>query len=86
MVVDNAYHTVFLFGGDMADFWTYHVPSGKWSLLSPDNEAEGGPPNWEEKGGDGRSQDGGGRTAYQFIQVGILASSIAYCLHCLLSN
>ena len=48
MVVDNASHTVFLFGGwdgsrDLADFLTYHVPSRKWSLLSPDTEAEGGP-------------------------------------------
>ena len=47
MVVDNASHTVFLFGGwdgsrDLADFLTYHVPSRKWSLLSPDTEAEGG--------------------------------------------
>ena len=42
MVVDNASHTVVLFGGwdgsrDLA------VPSRKWSLLSPDTEAEGGP-------------------------------------------
>ena len=40
MVVDNASHTVFLFGGwdgsrDLADFWTYHVPSRKWSLVLP---------------------------------------------------
>ena len=31
MVVDNASHTVFLFGGwdgsrDLADFWTYLIP------------------------------------------------------------
>ena len=48
MVVDNTSYTVFLFGGwdgshDLADFWTYHVPSQKWSLLSPDTEAEGWP-------------------------------------------
>ena len=46
MVVDNTLHTEFLFGGwdgshDLADF--YHVPSRKWSLLSPVTEAEGGP-------------------------------------------
>ncbi len=83
MVVDNAYHTVFLFGGDMADFWTYHVPSGKWSLLSPDNEAEGGPPNWEETVG-ARMEEGGQRTSVNRSGYWHLRS-IAYCLHCLLS-
>lgn len=49
MIMDNVSQTVYLFGGwdggrDLADFWTFHIPSGKWSQLSADTEAEGGPP------------------------------------------
>ncbi|KAK6643717.1 hypothetical protein RUM43_005227 [Polyplax serrata] len=48
MCIDSQTETVYLFGGwdgnqDMSDFWSYHVPSCKWNLISRDTEAEGGP-------------------------------------------
>ena len=45
MCIDAHTETVYLFGGwdgnqDMSDFWSYHVPSRKWTLISRDTEAE----------------------------------------------
>ena len=39
---------VYLFGGwdgnkDLSDFWSYHIPTNKWKMLSMDTNAEGGP-------------------------------------------
>jgi len=49
LVMDGAGQTVYLFGGwdgnqDLADFWSYHIPSNKWTLMFANTEAEGGPP------------------------------------------
>ncbi|XP_049964033.1 muskelin isoform X1 [Schistocerca serialis cubense] len=48
MCMDPFTETIYLFGGwdgnqDLSDLWTYHVPSRKWTLISKDTEAEGGP-------------------------------------------
>ncbi|XP_046388437.1 muskelin [Ischnura elegans] len=48
MVIDSAAETIYLFGGwdgnqDLSDLWSYHIPSGHWTLLSMDTEAQGGP-------------------------------------------
>ena len=39
---------MYLFGGwdgnkDLSDFWSYHIPTNKWKILSMDTSAEGGP-------------------------------------------
>uniref|UniRef100_T1J0F1 Muskelin N-terminal domain-containing protein n=1 Tax=Strigamia maritima TaxID=126957 RepID=T1J0F1_STRMM len=48
MCIDVNTETIYLFGGwdgmqDLADLWSYHVPTGEWSCLFKDTEAEGGP-------------------------------------------
>ena len=48
LVIDSTNQTLYLFGGwdgnrDLADLWAYHIPSAKWTLLSLDTEADGGP-------------------------------------------
>lgn len=45
MCIDSYSETVYLFGGwdgnqDMSDFWSYHVPTHKWTLISRDTESE----------------------------------------------
>lgn len=45
MCIDSLNETVYLFGGwdgnqDMSDFWSYHVPTSKWTLISRDTEVE----------------------------------------------
>ncbi|XP_023324449.1 muskelin [Eurytemora carolleeae] len=49
LVMDSTAQSIYLFGGwdgnqDLADFWSYHVPSNRWNLLFPDTESEAGPP------------------------------------------
>ncbi|KAL0278114.1 UNVERIFIED_CONTAM: hypothetical protein PYX00_000022 [Menopon gallinae] len=48
MCIDSYTETIYLFGGwdgdqDMNDFWSYHIPSHKWTLISRNTEADGGP-------------------------------------------
>ncbi|KAK7873640.1 hypothetical protein R5R35_009328 [Gryllus longicercus] len=48
MCMDPYNETIYLFGGwdgnqDLSDLWAYHVPTKKWTLVSKDTEAEGGP-------------------------------------------
>ncbi|XP_069681633.1 muskelin [Periplaneta americana] len=48
MCMDPYTETIYLFGGwdgnqDLSDLWAYHVPSHKWTLITKDTEAEGGP-------------------------------------------
>ena len=40
--------TLYLFGGwdgymDLADFWSYHIPTQQWTCISSNTEDEGGP-------------------------------------------
>ncbi|KAF6032458.1 MKLN1 [Bugula neritina] len=49
MVMNVNTETLYLYGGwdgqkDLADFWSFHVPSQQWTLISSDTEADGGPP------------------------------------------
>lgn len=48
MVIDSGNQMLYLFGGwdgnrDLNDFWSFHIPTSKWRLLSMDTEADGGP-------------------------------------------
>ena len=48
LCIDSVQQHIYMFGGwdgsrDLADFWQYNITSGKWSLLSSDAAAEGGP-------------------------------------------
>uniref|UniRef100_A0A914UQZ7 Muskelin n=1 Tax=Plectus sambesii TaxID=2011161 RepID=A0A914UQZ7_9BILA len=48
MVIDCASDTIYLLGGwdgcsDLADFWKYNIESGRWTCISEDTAAEGGP-------------------------------------------
>ena len=54
MVMDNQSQTIYLFGGwdgrqDLGDFWSYHIPNAKWTLLSANTEQDGGPSPRKEK-------------------------------------
>ena len=45
MCIDPTTETVYLFGGwdgnqDLADFWSFQLPNSKWTLISPNTEAE----------------------------------------------
>ena len=40
--------TIYLFGGwdgtqDLADFWSFHIPTQKWTLISSNTAEDGGP-------------------------------------------
>jgi len=48
MCVDAMTETIFLFGGwdgtqDLADFWSFHIPTQKWTLISANTAEDGGP-------------------------------------------
>ncbi|XP_015597500.1 muskelin isoform X2 [Cephus cinctus] len=48
MVLDPSTEELYLFGGwdgnqDLADFWTYNISAGKWTLICRDTETMGGP-------------------------------------------
>ncbi|GFO15470.1 muskelin [Plakobranchus ocellatus] len=48
MCIDVLTETIYMFGGwdgnrDLADFWSYHLPSQTWVCLSHDTERDGGP-------------------------------------------
>ena len=48
LCIDSGQQNIYMFGGcdgtrDLAEFWKYNITSGKWSLLSGDTAAEGGP-------------------------------------------
>merc|ERR1719204_3005440 len=48
--MDPGSKMIYLFGGwdgnrDLSDFWAYNVALGKWTLISADTEADGGPPS-----------------------------------------
>jgi len=48
MVIDSPGQAIYLFGGwdghrDLSDFWRYDISSSKWSILSADTKADGGP-------------------------------------------
>ena len=48
MCIDPYTETIYLFGGwdghqDLADFWSFHIPTSKWTLISSNTENEGGP-------------------------------------------
>ena len=48
LVIDCLRGNIYLFGGwdgsrDLADFWQFNIAAGKWSLVSGDTAAEGGP-------------------------------------------
>ena len=50
LVMDPGSQMIYLFGGwdgnrDLSDFWAYNVALGKWTLISADTEADGGPPS-----------------------------------------
>jgi hypothetical protein len=45
MCIDPNTETIYLFGGwdgnqDLADFWSYHIPTAKWTLISSNTENE----------------------------------------------
>ena len=49
VVIDVISDTIYVFGGwdgsrDLSDFWQFNIQTGKWSLLSEDTAAVGGPP------------------------------------------
>ena len=49
-MMDPSSQMIYLFGGwdgnrDLSDFWAYNVALGKWTLISADTEADGGPPS-----------------------------------------
>jgi len=48
MCIDVLTETIYLFGGwdgtqDLADFWSFHIPTQKWTLISSNTAEEGGP-------------------------------------------
>lgn len=48
MCIDPKSEIIYLFGGwngskDLADLWSYHIPTGEWKCISKDTSAEGGP-------------------------------------------
>ncbi|XP_073998988.1 muskelin 1 isoform X2 [Rhodnius prolixus] len=48
MCLDSYSETIYLLGGwdgyqDLADLWTYHIPTNKWTLISEDAKVQGGP-------------------------------------------
>jgi hypothetical protein len=48
MVIDSTSDTIYLLGGwdgctDLADFWKYNIETGRWTCISEDTAAEGGP-------------------------------------------
>ena len=48
MCIDPYSEQIFLFGGwdgtqDLADLWSYSIPSGQWTCISRDTSKEGGP-------------------------------------------
>ncbi|XP_035224067.1 muskelin-like isoform X2 [Stegodyphus dumicola] len=48
MCIDVYSEIIYLFGGwdgttDLADLWSYHIPTGTWTCLSQDTSCEGGP-------------------------------------------
>ncbi|KAL1110452.1 hypothetical protein AAG570_007983, partial [Ranatra chinensis] len=48
MCLDPYGETIYLLGGwdghqDLSDLWSYHIPSNRWTLISSDTEADGGP-------------------------------------------
>ncbi|XP_012935580.1 muskelin isoform X1 [Aplysia californica] len=48
MCMDVLTETIYMFGGwdgnhDLADLWSYHVPSHAWTCISRDTEKDGGP-------------------------------------------
>lgn len=48
MCIDPYTETIYLFGGwdghqDLADFWSFHIPTSQWALISANTENEGGP-------------------------------------------
>ncbi|GFS06019.1 muskelin [Elysia marginata] len=48
MCIDVLAETIYMFGGwdgnrDLADLWSYHLPSQTWVCLSQDTEKDGGP-------------------------------------------
>ncbi|XP_067122078.1 muskelin [Centruroides vittatus] len=48
MCIDVYTEMIYLFGGwdgmqDLADLWSYHIPSGEWTCLSRDTQNENGP-------------------------------------------
>lgn len=48
MCMDPLAETIYLFGGwdgtqDLADLWSYHIPSSEWKRISKDTSLEGGP-------------------------------------------
>lgn len=48
MCMDIISETIYMFGGwdgnhDLADLWSYHIPSHTWSCISRDTEKDGGP-------------------------------------------
>ena len=50
LVMDPGSQNIYLFGGwdgnqDLADFWVYSVTAAKWTLISSNTEADGGPPS-----------------------------------------
>jgi len=48
MCMDVLTETIYLFGGwdgtqDLADFWSFHIPTQKWTLISSNTAEDGGP-------------------------------------------
>jgi len=48
MCLDPVHEVMYLFGGwdgshDLADLWSFEIKQGRWTQLSPDTSAEGGP-------------------------------------------
>lgn len=48
MVMDGKSQIIYLFGGwdghrDLGDFWSYHILTNKWTLISANTEEDGGP-------------------------------------------
>jgi len=49
MVIDSSAQMIYLFGGwdgkqDLADFWSFHIPTARWTQLFQNCESDGGPP------------------------------------------
>lgn len=45
MCLDSYSETIYLLGGwdgyqDLADLWTYHIPTNKWTLISEDAKVQ----------------------------------------------
>jgi len=48
LVIDSLHQNIYMFGGwdgsrDLSDLWLYNIVSTKWTMLSADTAAEGGP-------------------------------------------